>query len=91
MAIYLSKTYRVTELDCTGIEKIVMYGKEDVSARLSTFPVKNDTYNIVFEGTELFKNAPNRLSLEQIRFFAKNKGTLTVILFTGKNETLTKF
>ena len=74
--VFLSKTYKVTELDCAGLSEIVMYGKEGATARLSTFPVANDTYNIIFEGAVLFKNAPNRLSLEQIRFHAKNYGTL---------------
>ena len=74
--IYLSKTYRVTELDCTNVEKIVMLGKNDLTARLGTSPVENDEYNIIFEGEMLFKNAPIRLSLEQVRFYAKNEGTL---------------
>ena len=74
--VFLCNRYRVTELDCTGLTKIVMYGKEDVTTRLSTVPVAEDTYNIIFEGAELFKNAPERLSLEQIRLYAKNAGIL---------------
>ena len=81
--VYLSKTYKVTELDCTGLSEIVMYGKEGATARLSTFPVTNDTYNIIFEGEVLFKNAPERLSLEQIRFIAKNYGTLITTKVNG--------
>ena len=81
--VFLRNTYRVTELDCTGIEKIVMYGKEDVTARLSTFPLNEDTYNIIFEGKELFKNAPGNISLQEIRFLAKNYGTLITTKLDG--------
>ena len=81
--VLLCNTYRVKELDCTGLSEIVMYGKEDATARLSTFPVTDDTYNIIFEGKVLFKNAPERLSLEQIRFIAKNYGTLITTKVNG--------
>ncbi len=81
--VFLRNTYRVTELDCTGLTKIVMYGKEDVTARLSTFPVKDDTYNIVFEGELLFKNAPENIFLQQLRFFAKNAGALIETQISG--------
>ena len=82
-SVFLSKTYKVTELDCAGLSKIVMYGKEDVTARLSSFPVANDTYNIIFEGAELFKNAPSKVSLEGIRFYAKNAGILITTKLDG--------
>ena len=81
--VFLRNTYKVKELDCTGIEKIVMYGKEDVTARLSTFPLNDDTYNIIFEGKELFKNAPGNISLQEIRFLAKNYGTLITTKLDG--------
>ena len=81
--VFLCNTYKVKELDCTGLEKIVMYGKEDVASRLSTFPVANDAYNIIFEGTELFKNAPGNISLQEIRFLSKNKGALITTQLSG--------
>ena len=73
--VFLRNTYKVTELDCTGIEKIVMYGKEDVTTKVSTSSAENEVYNIIFEGELLFKNAPEKLSIEQLRFYAKNAGT----------------
>ena len=82
-SVFLSQTYRVNELDCTGLEKVVMYGKENITARLSNFPVDEDTYTIIFEGNELFKNAPSAISLAQIRFYAKNAGVLIKTKISG--------